>query len=141
MRLGHGMQTFPAAVEADPSVAPSSDTRDKPLPAGSIRGDLMIIARSLRQRAYNPAVALGVAVAAGLLAASLPSLLLEALFAIHWWTALVYMAVFFTVGVWTYRRLSPEGTQFAVRGTKRFLEDSGTLDLVDAARELARTAR
>lgn len=141
MRLGHVMQNFPTAVVADPSVADDSATRDGALPAGSIRADLMIIARSLRQRAYNPAVALGVAVGAGLVAASLPSLLLEALFAIHWWTALVYMAVFFVVGVWTYRRLSPEGTQFAVRGTRRFLEDSGTLDLVDAARELARTTR
>ncbi|WP_425310077.1 hypothetical protein AADG42_15510 [Ammonicoccus fulvus] len=140
------MQNFPTAIAVDPSANDSPAATPEPVPAaplppGSIRADLLVIARSLRQRAYNPAVALGVSVGAGLIAASVPCLILEALFAIHWWTALVYMSVFFVVGVWTYRRLSPEGARFAVRGTRRYLEDSGTLDLVDAARELARTAR
>lgn len=141
MRLGPAMQNFPNAVAADPSAAPDDARQPVDRQQDSIRADLSVILRSLRERAHNPAVGLGAAVGAGLVTASLLSLVVEAVFAIHWWTALIYMAAFFTTGVWTYRRLSPEGARIATDGSRRYLEDSGTLDLFDAARELARSSR
>lgn len=104
----------------------------------ALRQSVALVHR-LWNRHYSPALALAIAVGIGLIAASLLSLVIESLFQIHWWTALTYMAVFFATAVQLYRRFSPEGTRMAIDGSRRYLEDSGTLDLVDAARELTRS--
>lgn len=91
----------------------------------------------LRGRQLSPAPALAIAVVAGLLAASLLTAVLEAVFTVDWWTALLYMGVFFAAGIYTYKRISPQGTHFAVTGGRRFLEESGTLDVIEAARDLS----
>lgn len=100
---------------------------------------LTIHLNALRGRRFSPAAAIGIAAAAGLVAASLVTLLLEALFLVHWWTIVVYMVAFFVTGVVAYKRLSPDGAKLATDGGLRYLEDSGTLDLVEAAKELARS--
>lgn len=91
----------------------------------------------LRGRQLSAAPALALAVAVGLLAASALTAVLEAVFTVAWWTALLYMGAFFTAGIYTYKRISPQGTRFAVTGGRRFLEESGTLDVIDAARDLS----
>ncbi|MDO5683708.1 MAG: hypothetical protein Q4G46_12895, partial [Propionibacteriaceae bacterium] len=92
--------------------------------------------RDLSGRQLPPAPALALAVAAGLLGASILTLILEALASVHWWTAILYMGVFFGVAVLVYRRVSPQGAVFAAEGGKRFLEESGTLEVFDAAKSL-----
>jgi hypothetical protein len=91
----------------------------------------------LRGRQLPPAPALALAIAAGLAGAGILTFILEALASVHWWTAIFYMAAFFGIAVVTYRRVSPEGTHFALTGGRRYLEESGTLDLIDAARFLS----
>lgn len=97
--------------------------------------------RVLSRRQLPPAPALIVAVACGVIAASLLTLTLEWLLTVYWWTALLYMAVFFAVSVLTYKRISPKGAAIATHGGRRYLEDSGTLDVLDAARTIVREAR
>lgn len=91
----------------------------------------------LRGRHLPPAPALVIAVAAGIAGASILTLVLEALASVHWWTAILYMVVFFGTAVFTYLRISPQGKRFAVSGGRRYLEESGTLDVIDAARTLS----
>lgn len=91
----------------------------------------------LRGHHFSPVPALALAVAAGLVVASLLTAVVEAVFTVYWWTALLYMGAFFAAGIYTYRRISPQGTRFAVTGGRRFLEESGTLDVIEAARDLS----
>lgn len=63
--------------------------------------------------------------------------MVEALFTVDWWTALLYMGVFFAAAFRTYKHISPKGVRLAVNGGRRFLEESGTLDVIDAARDLS----
>ena len=91
----------------------------------------------LRGRQLPPAPALAIAVAVGLMAASVLTAALEAVFAVYWWTALLYMAAFFAAAISTYRRISPQGARLAAAGGRRYLEDSGTLEVIDAARDLS----
>lgn len=91
----------------------------------------------LRERQLPPAPALALAVAAGVIVASLFTVLLETVFTVDWWTALLYMGVFFAAAIATFRRICPQGTRLTVHGGRRFLEDSGTLDVIDAARDLS----
>lgn len=93
----------------------------------------------LLHRKFGPAVALPIAVAAGIIVASIVNFVLEGLFSVHWWTALAYMLVFFTAAILTYRRISPQGTRLATDGGKRYLQDSGTLDLMGAAKDVRQT--
>lgn len=93
------------------------------------------VARLLGKK-FGPAVALPIAVGVGILVASLIILIVEGLAGVHWWTAFAYMIVFFTAAVVTYRRISPRGTRLAADGGRRYLEESGTLELIDAAKDV-----
>lgn len=95
----------------------------------------------LLDKKFGPAVALPLAVGAGIVAASVINFVLEGLFSVQWWTAIAYMVVFFTAAVLTYRRISPQGARIASAGGRRYLADSGTLELVDAAKEVRQLVR
>lgn len=107
-----------------------------PLTQDRIRSFLDQHAAPLLGKKFGPAVALPIAVGVGILAASMVILIVEGLFGVHWWTALAYMMVFFTVAVITYRRISPRGTRLAADAGRRYLEESGTLELIEAAKDV-----